>query len=601
MNLTQAQLECLVPGLNSINLVEGYSGVGKSVVLLEKFFRLKDDNRKGIILVKNECKKFYLNLLAKSNYKQDIDGEILSFEAFVNRYLESLEVPLKIHQLTEEEKLGIIESFVDEQKAKELDLTLETILNEIAFIQQNICLDVEGPLHEIFQKEYLEYYHTARKYSVKGLLNRTQKLFIWNIYESYVKHTLHYDIFDKKAVYQNVLRLLFRQAHYGKTPYLCNNLFIDDIQDFSLVELNIIYHLFDRREIYYLMMTHDPLQAFDRYRYYEQAALLKCVNHRFILSQNFKNSPNIHRIIRSHIQNNELFNASFPYESANPTDDSYRAVLSFFYNKKKDEKIDVIFDRLDLLLNHMDYRYEDILIIFYDPSSYESLVQVFKEEGIPIISLKERLQLKQSGIVYMLKEEIMPIPFKVVILYDADNKKIGYGHINLVSNVQRNYEDSVRFYQSISNATELLIIQTSVSEPSSFLLPSMIDHQAFSFEVASHFAIKPQLNVLRLRDFLEWITDQLITHYGYEKEDFSTHPTFDLIIKNGNDQIALKIHEPQAGSEEIGEIIKKGFAYDYIVLFDNYHYIVYQNVQKHFVRQLDFPMKKPYQRLILQR
>src|SRR5690606_18400110 len=143
---------------------------------------------------------------------------------------------------------------------------------------------------------------------------------------------------------------------------------------------------------------------------------------------------------RSHIQNNELFNASFPYESANPTDDSYRAVLSFFYNKKKDEKIDVIFDRLDLLLNHMDYRYEDILIIFYDPSSYESLVQVFKEEGIPIISLKERLQLKQSGIVYMLKEEIMPIPFKVVILYDADNKKIGYGHINLVSNVQRNYE-----------------------------------------------------------------------------------------------------------------------------------------------------------------
>ena len=188
-----------------------------------------------------------------------------------------------------------------------------------------------------------------------------------------------------------------------------------------------------------------------------------------------------------------------------------------------------------------------------------------------------------------------------VILYDADNKKIGHGHINRLINIQQNYRDSVLFYQSIANATELLIVQTSVSDPSSFLLPAAIDHQTFTFEIGSQFSIKSQLNVLRRRDFIEWISNQLIEHYGYKKEDISSHHTFDLIISNGNEQIVLKIHEPFVDDEEIGQIIRKGLQYDYIVLFDNYHYIVYRNIRNSFVRELDIPKRVKQRKLSFNR
>ena len=78
----------------------------------------------------------------------------------------------------------------------------------------------------------------------------------------------------------------------------------------------------------------------------------------------------------------------------------------------KDEKIDVIFDRLDLLLNQLNYRLEDILIVFYDETSYDSLALELQKDGIPLISIKERLLHRKSGIVYMLKDDIISIPFK---------------------------------------------------------------------------------------------------------------------------------------------------------------------------------------------
>ena len=159
----------------------------------------------------------------------------------------------------------------------------------------------------ILQREFIHYYQYSRKYSVKGLLNQPQKMFIWDIYCLYMKHSLEYDVFDERLLYQSVLRLLYKQQTMGDIPYLCRYLLIDDIQDFSVVELDIVDKLFERNNNYYLMMTHDPLQSFDRYHFYENASLIKNARNRYVLTKNFKNSPNIHRIIHSNLKNNELF------------------------------------------------------------------------------------------------------------------------------------------------------------------------------------------------------------------------------------------------------------------------------------------------------
>lgn len=591
MVLTREQYACIDTPNNTISLVEGYSGVGKSVVLIEKYLQYKNQNEEAFIVVKDVFKKFYLNLLAISNFQRDIHDDIVAIDDLINRYIESLNHALFTNRISDAEKLSIIESLFNQREAKVLDVSFETVLNEITFIQENICTNESGVLGDILRREFIHYYKMSRKHSVKGLLDHYQKTFIWDVYQKYIKYLLEHDLFDQQSLYQSVLRLLFKQISSGEKPYLCQYLFIDDIQDFTLVQLETIDKLFDRTGDYYLMMTHDPLQSLDRYRNYQKSTLYKDVVYRFHLYENFKNSPNIHRIIHANLKNNPLFEVKHTYDSANPEGDFLGTVLTYFYHQKQDEKIDVVFDRLDLLMNQMDYRYEDILFVFYDYSSYESLAKVFEEEGIPFISVKERFIDKKSGIVNMLKDEIVKIPFRVVFLYDADNKKIGHGHISHVINVQHNYRDSVLFYQSIANATELLIIHTSVSEPSPFLFPAMVEEQDFTFEIGSKFTIKPQLNVLRLGDFVAWIRNELIEHYGYDPDDFYTDHTFELIVLNGHEKIAIKIHDPNIEPEEIGEIIQKGLNYDYIVLFDNYHYIVYQNIQKNFIRRIDFPNK----------
>lgn len=595
MERTKEQLACIETEINTVNLIEGYSGTGKSTVLLDKYYELiqEKDPKTCYIFVKQGYQKILLHQLSQELYPSSPRPSILTFEELIDYYIGHFSVPLFKNRISDERKTAIINELFDDEESLTFDLTFESIMSEIEYIQQNICIDEQASLYDILNQEFKLYFATTRKYSVKGLLTQRQKNFIWNIYRQYLQKSLELDVFDDLTLYQSVLRLLYKQATVNQIPRIGQYILIDDVQDFSKVELDVIDKLTDQTQEFLVMMSLDPLKSFDRYHHYKDARLFQLtLNHSNTLTSNFRNSVNVHRLVLSSLKGNELIDLKIPYNSGHKgSGEEKKSILTFFYNQLKDEKIDVIFDRLDLLTNILNYTFEDILFIFYEEESKEQLARIFEEEEIPFVSVEEKLLFKQPGISYMIKEEIIPIPYKVVFLYDADNKKVGTGAINKVINLNQNYRDSILFYQSLVNATDFLIIQTSVSELSNFLLPAAIDYSAFTFEISSLFSVKPQLNVLRLSDFVTWITDQLKVNYGYAQEDFKSHPVFDLIINNYRERYALKIHDAATDQDTISQFIKLGLQFDYLILFDNYHYIVYKKEQRNFVRVKDIPEK----------
>ena len=175
MVLTREQYACIDTPNNTISLVEGYSGVGKSVVLIEKYLQYNNQNEEAFIVVKDVFKKFYLNLLAISNFQRDIHDDIVTIDELINRYIESLNHALFTNRISDAEKLSIIESLFNQREAKVLDVSFETVLNEITFIQENICTNESGVLGDILRREFIHYYKMSRKHSVKGLFRSLSK------------------------------------------------------------------------------------------------------------------------------------------------------------------------------------------------------------------------------------------------------------------------------------------------------------------------------------------------------------------------------------------------------------------------------------------
>lgn len=585
MNLTPEQLSLIEAKLNEVHLLTGYSGVGKSVTLLEKCASISQDVAKAIV-VKSEYDKLILNHIAQ-NLELNIAANIYTFDELIHQYVDAMGYQLFQNRMDQARKHRIIDDIVFEDSQKS-DLDLEIIIAEVDFIQSNICLNVLSNLDEVLDKELQVYLTLPRKYNGE-LLDIAQKQYIWQIYEKFYYKILHLDLFDSISIDQALLRLLYGQIAHREVPLKITHLFIDNLEQFSRVQLDFLYLLVNKETDYYILTTTDPLKSPDRYHTYQESELYQAVQKVFHLTTNLRSHDGIQAIINSSITLNPLFDAKLPYNGNGRVGE--KSVLTFFHSKSEDERLNVFFDRLDLLTTNMGYQYEDIAIVFFDDKSYDRFNEICLEEDIKVCTPEERLQNGASGLVVMTKASIKPLESKVVMIFNAENKKLGLGAFTKNQNVKQNYEASVLFYTAISNAQELTIIHSSVTEPSTLVLPLSLNQDLFSFELGSSFPVNYTLNIYRIKDYIQWIREQLINEYHYNEEDVRDHHLFDLTIHHNQYQIGIKILDHTIDEQGVGMIVRQGLKYDYIAIFDKHHYIVLQNVAKRFTRVIDFPKK----------
>lgn len=594
MELSNKQSEILEspPGCNL--LIEGYTGVGKTTLLLKKYddiIKTQYISRNNVIfIVSDEIKKqITLNqyFLIASNYNL---LNIYTLNELIQKYLTIIELPLFSNTIGKNKKKAIIEEILA-QNTFEHNFPIDFIVDEINFIQSNICIKDDDELKNTLKKELKTYIMLPRKSNKMGLLSFKEKQEIWNIYEQYLAIALNEDFFDEQTLYQSFLRLLYHQHQSKELALNFSYIFIDDSQDFTKVQLDIIYYLFNRNlknSAYYIAV--DEIKAKDRYRYFKESILFKEINKKIVLEENYRNSNNVFNIINDYLHNNELINIELPYKSNNDNT-NYKSVLTYFYNKKSDEKQNVFFDRLNYLTSILKYSYRDILVVFTDMNNLNDMKSECLRLNINVVNLYEHIEnMNLDALTFLHKDDLVSCEFNIVILYDADDKKLCTGPINKIINVNNNYLDSLYFYITLGNATDFLIINSSFSEPSHLLLPAKINVNNYVFEINSQFEIKSTLNIYRISDFIAYIKENLTRYYGYENKDLKPHPVFDILIDN-NEKIGIKILDYNITDEVINYILNNNEDVQYVVVFDSHHYLTFKKIENKFIRVADIPKK----------
>jgi len=598
MDLNINQMEILDAPLGFNLLIEGYSGVGKTTVLLKKYEQLFKNNQvsrnETILIVSNELKKnILLNqyFLLSSKYN---GLNIFTINELIHKYLKRIELPLFQNTINPIEKKLIIQELIQNYKIKHenFDFNTDFIVDEINYIQSNICFKDEEEINNTLKKELKHYLIIPRRSIKKGLLSFREKQHIFLIYQEYLNNVLSEDLFDEQTFYQSFLRLIYHQYDNDQLAMTFTHVLVDDIQDFSKIQLDIIYYLYQQKnDLHSCYMTLDELKSKDRYKNFKSSLLYKSIQQSIVLEINYRNSKNVFDIIKSNIINNELIKPHLMYRS-NTNRNEFQSVLTYYYNKRIDEKREVFFDRLDLLVNNMNYHLKDILVMFADLNNLNEMKEQCQSNNIKVFDIYDHVENKEvDAITFIHKQELTNCEFKVVIIYDANNNKLCTGPINKIINISKNFEDSIYFYIALGNAADFLIINSSISEPSHLLLPSNIDHQLFAFDVGSKFDIKSTLNIYRISDFIAYIKNNLFNHYGYTVEDLKTHPIFDILIDVNNCKIGIKILDNNIDHDVIHYILKNGNDLNYIIIFDSHHYLTFKNVNNEFVRVIDIPSK----------
>ncbi|QVK19236.1 UvrD-helicase domain-containing protein [Mycoplasmatota bacterium] len=598
MDLNKNQMEVLKAPLGFNLLIEGYSGVGKTTVLLKKYESLlkkhKVSQNDTIFIVNDELKKqILLNqyFLLSSKYNM---LNVYTMNELIYKYLKRIDLPLFQNTINNDDKKLLIDELVKNYQLgnDNFDFTVDFVLDEINYIQSNICFKSNKELDETLKQELKHYLLIPRRSIKKGLLSFREKQGIWQIYNDYLSSALSGDFFDKQTFYQSFLRLIYHQHENNELAMTFTHVFLDDIQDFSKIELDIIYYLYQQKdEEYSCYMTLDELKSKDRYKNFKSSLLFKSIQQSVILDINYRNSKNVFSIIETNLTNNELINPKLTYRSKSNRND-FKSVLTYYYNKRADEKREVFFDRLDLLISNMNYSLKDILVMFTDMDNLEYMRNQCKMNNIKVHDIYDHVGMREvDAITFVHKKDITNCEFKVVIIYDADNKKLCTGPINKIININKNFEDAINFYIALANATDFLIINSSISEPSHLLLPSLIDYNKFVFDIGSKFEIKSTLNVYRISDFIAFIKDNLCKYYGYKLEDLKTHPIFDILIDVDYHKIGVKILDNNIDNDVISYILKNGQDLTNIVIFDSHHYLTFKNVNNEFIRVVDIPSK----------
>ncbi len=593
MELSKNQMQVLLEPLGIDTIIEGYSGVGKTTVLLKKYEQIFTNNsiskNDAVFIVSNHLKKQivlqqYFLLSSKYNTLN-----VYTINELIDKYLRKINLPLFQNTIDENQKKSLISDIMESYYRKS-SFTVDFILEEINYIQSNICLKDDDVVEVTLTKELKTYLLIPRKSISKGLLSFREKQVIWSIYTDYLNNVLNRDIFDEQTFYQSFLRLIYHHFETHELAFNFSIIFIDDVQEFTRVQLDILYYLYNKNNRFHAsFITVDELKSMDRYKNFNNSYFIKRSHHKIILDTNFRNSNNVFNIIKSNLIKNELLNPTLNYKSKSNRN-SNKSVLTYFYNRSLGEKKEVFFDRIDLLIGYMGYRFKDILVVFNDVFNLNEMKEECQLVNIKIFDINSHVENKETdALTFAYKKDLINCEFKVVMIYDADNNKLCTGPINKIININRNFEDSIYFYTAISTATDFLIINSSISEPSHLLLPSHINYDDFVFEVGSKFEIKSTLNIYRISDFIGYIKENLIKYYNLEEDNLKNHPIFDIFIEVDTKTVGVKILDNNIDNDVIENILRNGNNYSYIIIFDSHHYVTFKNIDNDYIRVIDIP------------
>ncbi|ERJ13753.1 ATP-dependent nuclease subunit A protein [Haloplasma contractile SSD-17B] len=593
--MTDIQNQIINASIEGITLINGYAGVGKSTVLLKRFEQLVNrysiEEQEIIIVVKDSLKKAVLEKCAE-DLSLECNVNISTIYEVISAYLHFIDLDLFNNTIDEEQKDVLISTIYKESNSDfKTSISVDFVVNEINYIQQTILEESKDTLQNLLKKEFQRYALTSRKSSSKNVLTYKEKSFIWGIYEKFLNIVLDDNLFDEHTFFQSFLRLMSLQKN-DEHLLSFRHFLIDDIQDFTPVQLSIIYKFLNQDEhSHHLMMTYDPLKSPYKIRKIDNK-LIKYISNEVILSDNFRSNTAIFNLLKSSIERNPLYPDQLNYNTSSNERLNY-PVVSFFHKEdveKGSKQFDVVLERLDLFIKTFNYRLNDILLVLCDPNKMEFYKSEFLSRKINVISIDERIiNSDLEGITLASKDSLRCVEFPIVFIMDMNDQLLCQSPVNRVTNISKNTADSRLFYKMISIAKDHLILNSCKSNPSYLLLPGSIDYNHLRFEVGSDFKLNTNYNIYRKSEIKTWIKEQLINNYNYKQDSFKSSDIHDLILTSDDDKkIGITLLDDKTNLE-VKETFKAN-NFDYLMYIDEFHYMVYKFENSKLSRIKDIPV-----------
>lgn len=430
--------------------LSGGAGTGKTVAALHRLKHLAEHNNSGLpILFTTYTKELSSNLVAlanglginNNNYVIDnIDG--IAFN--LAKQFQLIKPTDKVFGLGASDKL--IEDLWDEVIAENFVPYDEEFLRaefEQVVLEQNVqSLD-----------DYLKASRVGRGKSI----SRKQRVELWNIFDAFFKKKNERQVYYKEEIY-NLVSTYLRDHQ----KYIYAHVIVDELQDFSNVELNFIRSLV-AESANDLFLVGDPLQnIYNKKINFSRAGINIRGNRSKRLRINYRTTEEIKNLAISIVREEEFDN--FDGE----TEDK-KGYLSLFHGVKpeyhifrtKDEELSFVAEEINKLLDD-GFHYNDIVIAARIRSSVNDFRNHLHLIQLPYVD-KDLLNTNNEGIRLTTFHGLKGLEFKHVFLVDVNERTLPMVTAKFEQMTPEEKSQSIKtekalFYVACSRAIQRLMI-----------------------------------------------------------------------------------------------------------------------------------------------
>lgn len=303
------------------------------------------------------------------------------------------------------------------------------------------------------QEEYMR----ASRIGRGKAIGRKQRLAIWTMIEAFKDKKSSRNIYYKEEIY-NLLSIFLREHNI----YEFSHIIVDELQDFSNVELSFIRSLVAEKEND-LFLVGDPLQNI----YNKQVVFSKVgINIRGKRSKrlriNYRTTEEIKNLSVSVL-------TGVDYADFDGGVEDKSGYLSLYHGDNpeyhiyhsKEEELKAVYEKIDELLQ-MGFHYNEIVIAARTRDSVNDFRNYLHQHNIPFVD-KFLLNSSNIGIRLTTFHGIKGLEFKQVFLVDVNDRTFPWKPYNFNSLSKEEQEQHIRlekslFYVASSRAIQRLII-----------------------------------------------------------------------------------------------------------------------------------------------
>lgn len=298
-------------------------------------------------------------------------------------------------------------------------------------------------------------------------ISRQQRIQLWNLFERFNAFKRQQNLYYKDEIYNLVSNYLHRN---GETVF--SHVIVDELQDFSNVELNFIRVLVKEGKND-LFMVGDPLQnIYNKKIVFSRAGINIRGQRSKRLRINYRTTEEIKRLAVSVVQ-------GVHFDDFDGGNEETAGYLSLFHGespeyhvfKDKKEELDFVYEEIKHLVSE-GVHYNEIVISAHTRASVKDFVNTLYAENMPYVT-RDLLNPNNEGVRLTTFHGIKGLEFKHVFLTDVNRRTMPMLPAGFQTLAEKEKQEIIKrekalFYVAATRAIHRLTI-TGTGEKSEFM------------------------------------------------------------------------------------------------------------------------------------